>query len=70
MPEANIHAEAIITEQLRDVLYRASLPNGKLIHAHLSKALSRSEVAFQIGQKVIVELTPFSFDSGRILREA
>ncbi|MBK1883285.1 hypothetical protein JIN85_12735 [Luteolibacter pohnpeiensis] len=68
MPDATIHAVALLTEVLGPILYRAELPNGKRIMAHLSKPLTDAKAEFSIGQRVVVELTPFDFDSARILR--
>jgi len=70
MPDATIHAIGVLVERLGPVLYRTSLPNGKLTLAHLSKPLSDAAASFPVGARVIVELTPFDFDSARILREA
>ncbi len=53
--------------QLGDILYRAELPNGKLIMAHLSKPLTEAKAEFEPGTMVVLELTAFDFDSGRIL---
>jgi|LakMenE18May11ns_1017448.scaffolds.fasta_scaffold9514385_1 translation initiation factor IF-1 len=70
MPDPTIHALGVLCERLRDVLYRADLPNGKRILAHLSKPLADRKVEFEPGTRVILELTPYDFDSARILREA
>lgn len=70
MPDATIHTLGIILENPQHVLYRVSLPNGKIILAHLSKALAASDTCFQVDQRVILELTPYDFDQARILRAA
>jgi translation initiation factor IF-1 len=67
MPDATIHAIGELTEKLGPVLYRASLPNGKPILAHLSKPLADAAASFQQGARVVLELTPYDFDSARIL---
>lgn len=69
MPDATIHASAELLEQLGPILYRASLPNGKQVLAHLSKALTDAGMVYEAGAKVILELTPYDFDSARILGE-
>ena len=68
MPDATIHAVGILTEVLGPILYRAELPNGKRIMVHLSKPLTEAKAEFAPGERVVVELTPFDFESGRILR--
>lgn len=70
MPDANLHAAGPILEQLGEVLYRAALPNGKLVRAHLSKPLARAGTRFPPGTVVVMELTPYDFDHARILRVA
>ena len=57
-------------EQLGPVLYRAQLPNGKRILAHLSKRLADAGTVFEPGQQVVLELTPYDFDQARILGAA
>jgi len=67
MPDATLHTSGPILERLGEVLYRAELPNGKRILAHLSKRLTDAAVVFEPGQWVVMELTPYDFDQARIL---
>lgn len=68
MPDAAIHAAGLILEKLGEVLYRAELPNGKPVLAHLSKPLALAGAGFEPGRMVVLELTPYDFDQARILR--
>lgn len=68
MPDATIHTVGNILENLNPVLYRVSLPNGKIILAHLSKPLTEDKAEFRQDDRVVLELTPFDFDQARILR--
>ncbi len=70
MPDATIHTHGTILEQLNPVLYRVSLPNGKRILAHLSKALTEAGAEFPLECQVLLELTAYDFDQARILGEA
>ncbi|MCU0752249.1 MAG: hypothetical protein MUF86_10045 [Akkermansiaceae bacterium] len=70
MPDASIHTHGRIIEQAGPVLYRVSLPNGKIILAHLSKRLAEGNAAFAAGEMLLLELTPYDFDSARILGPA
>jgi translation initiation factor IF-1 len=70
MPDASIHALGTILEKLNPVLYRVSLPNGKIVLAHLSKQLSKDPPTFVPNDPVVIELTPFDFEQARILRPA
>ncbi len=57
-------------EPLSPVLYRVSLPNGKVILAHLSKPLADEQAVFAVADVLRLELTPFDFDTARILGSA
>lgn len=70
MPDPTIHASAKLISRLGEILYRAELPNGKVIMAHLSKPLTDEKAVFEEGEEVVVELTAFDFDSARIIRRA
>jgi translation initiation factor IF-1 len=67
MPDATIHTCGKVLEQAGPVLYRVSLPNGKVILAHLSKRLADENAAFAAGDSLLLELTPYDFDTARIL---
>ena len=67
MPDATLHTSGPILERLGEVLYRAELPNGKRILAHLSKRLADAATVLETGQWVVMELTPYDFDQARIL---
>jgi translation initiation factor IF-1 len=67
MPDATIHAVGTILENLNPVLYRVAMPNGKRVLAHLSKPLTEAKATFEVGQRLVLELTAFDFDQARIL---
>lgn len=67
MPDATIHTHGTILEAKGPVLYRVSLPNGKIILAHLSKPLADQGAVLATDQAVLLELTPYDFDQARIL---
>jgi len=66
MPDASIHTLAHITET-RGAVCMARLKNGKSVFAHRSKPLADTQASIEIGDTVLLELTPFDFDSGRIV---
>lgn len=67
MPDATIHTLGRVLENPAPVLYRVSLPNGKIILAHLSKRLADENAVFSSDDRVLLELTPYDFDTARIL---
>ena len=66
MPDASIHTLARITG-VRGAVHVAELKNGKTLTAHLSKPLVDAMASVAIGDDVLLELTPFDFDSARIV---
>ena len=67
MPDATIHTLGRVEQTCGPVLYRVCLPNGKIILAHLSKPLADANAVFSIGDWLLLELTPYDFDTARIL---
>lgn len=70
MSEPAIETTGTILERKGDILYRVELMNGKVILGHLSKALTDSKTEFSNGDSVLLEMTPFDFDQGRIVGRA
>jgi translation initiation factor IF-1 len=66
MTDPPILAEGLLLEQIGPILYRATLPNGKEVIAHLSKPLTDAGAVFETGTRVQMELTPYDFDIARI----
>ncbi len=67
MPDATVHTDARVMGHVHGPLYRVSLPNGKIIMAHLSKQLADDGALFVAGDVLRIELTPYDFDQARIL---
>ncbi len=67
MPDASIHTHGMVQDRPGNVLYRVALPNGKSILAHLSKPLAEGHAVFEAGDRLLLELTPYDFDTARIL---
>lgn len=64
-PEIPITTSAEILESLDERTFRANLPNGKTVHAHIPKR-SASSVKLQPGDHVTLELNPYDFSRARI----
>jgi translation initiation factor IF-1 len=67
MPDVTIHTIGTILKTLGPILYRVELENGKTIMAHLSKPLTEAKAEFSVGDRLLLELTPYDFDQARIL---
>lgn len=70
MPDATIHTTGEVLEHPGPQLYRVALPNGKIILAHLSKPLVERQARFENGTLLLLELTPYDFETARILGAA
>ena len=68
MYEPPIQSEATIVGIRKPGVFDARLPNGKRTCAHLSKSLARETPELREGMTVVLELTPFDFDTARISR--
>ena len=66
MSDASIHTLARIIE-VRGAVHLAELKNGKTLIVHRSKPLTEANASIEIGDAVLLELTPFDFDSARIV---
>lgn len=67
MYESPVVATAEIVRLRKPGIFDARLPNGKVTCAHLSKALAQEKQGPTEGDTVRVELTPFDFDTARIV---
>lgn len=70
MSEPAITTTGTILERKGEILYRVELLNGKVMLGHLSKPLTDAKAVFSEGDSVLLEMTPFDFDQGRIVSGA
>ena len=61
-----IQMEGIVTECLPNAMFRVDLQNGFHILAHISGKIRRHSIKILLGDKVVVELTPYDLTKGRI----
>jgi translation initiation factor IF-1 len=61
-----IIGKATVIEQLTESIVRASLPNGKIIHAHLPMKI-KEKPTLTIGESILVKMNPYDFSRGRII---
>ena len=57
-----------VIEVLPNTNFRISLENGKEIRAHLAGRLRLYRIRIVLGDKVLVELSPYDLTKGRIVR--
>ncbi|MED5585573.1 MAG: hypothetical protein VYB61_04400 [Verrucomicrobiota bacterium] len=64
-PQSPIETKAEINEHIGRGIYKATLPNGKLIHVH-TPANTVQDQPYRKGELVLLELNPYDFSRGRI----
>lgn len=64
--EGTIEVEGTVVEVLPNTMFRVELTNGKRIIAYLSGKMRMHFIRILPGDKVIVELSPYDLQKGRI----
>nr|CDI27965.1 translation initiation factor 1 [Acetabularia acetabulum] len=59
--------EGIVTQCLSNGMFKIQLENGFQVIAHLSGKIRRNFIKILLGDKVIVELSPYDLARGRII---
>ena len=59
--------EGIITESLPNAMFRVDLENGFNVLAHISGKIRKNYIKILLGDRVLVELTPYDLTKGRII---
>ncbi len=67
--EAGIEVEGVIAEALPNAMFRVEIPVGdqkKVILAHVSGKMRQNYIRILPGDRVLVELSPYDLERGRI----
>lgn len=65
--EEKIEVEGTVIEALPNALFRVELANGHKVLAHISGKMRVHYIRILPGDKVIVELSPYDLNRGRII---
>lgn len=65
--EEKIEVEGTVIEPLPNAFFKVELPNGHQVLAHVSGKMRMHYIRILPGDKVIVELTPYDLNRGRII---
>lgn len=57
----------MITESLPNAMFRVDLENGFNVLAHISGKLRKNSIKILLGDRVLVQLTPYDLTKGRII---
>jgi translation initiation factor IF-1 len=66
--QTNIETQAVITEALGNSIFRAKLPSGHIIIAHLSGKIRMNSILILPGDIVIMQMSPYDLSKGRIIK--
>lgn len=64
--QQSIEQDGTVIESLGNAMFRVELENGHIITAHISGKMRMHYIKILPGDKVKLELTPYSLDKGRI----
>ena len=68
MPKEDaIEVEAVVSETLPNAMFRAELENGHTVLAHISGKMRKHFIRIPPGDRVLVELSPYDLNRGRII---
>lgn len=63
----SIEVEGIVIETLPNAMFRVELENGHRVLGHISGKIRKRFVKILSGDKVVVELSPYDLNRGRII---
>jgi len=61
-----ITVEGAVLESLPNAMFRVELPNGHIVLAHISGKIRLHYIKILPGDKVLIELSPYDLNRGRI----
>lgn len=61
-----IEVEGTVVEALPNAMFRVELPNGHEVLAHISGKIRMHYIRILLGDKVLIELSPYDLTRGRI----
>ena len=65
--EGVIEVEGAVTEALPNAMFRVELENKHIVLAHISGKMRQHYIKILPGDRVVVELTPYDLNRGRIV---
>ena len=65
--EEHIEMEGTVVDTLPNTMFRVELDNGHVVTAHISGKMRKNYIRILTGDKVMVQLTPYDLNKGRIV---
>ncbi len=66
-PEEKIEVVGTVVQALPNALFKVKLESGHEVLAHISGKMRQNYIRILLGDKVLVELTPYDLTRGRII---
>lgn len=64
--EALLEFPGVVSELLPNAMFGVKLENGHMVLAHTSGKMRKNRIRVLVGDKVMVEMTPYDLSKGRI----
>ncbi len=61
-----IEVEGTVVESLPNAMFRVEFPNGHKVLAHISGKIRKHYIRILLGDRVLIELSPYDLSRGRI----
>lgn len=61
-----IEMNGVVIDTLPNTMFRVELENGHVVTAHISGKMRKHYIRILTGDKVVVEMTPYDLNKGRI----
>ncbi len=65
--EDTIEMNGVVIDSLPNTVFKVKLENGHIITAHISGKMRKNYIRILTGDSVVVEITPYDLDKGRII---
>ena len=65
--EDTIEMAGVVIDTLPNTVFKVKLENGHMITAHISGKMRKNYIRILTGDSVVVEITPYDLDKGRII---
>ena len=62
-----IEVSGIVSEILRNAVFKINLENGHEILAHIAGKMRMNNIRIAVGDRVVVEMSPYDLTKGRII---
>ncbi len=63
----NLEMNGTVIETLPNTMFRVKLDNNHILIAHISGKMRKNYIRILTGDKVVVKLTPYDLNKGRII---